>query len=373
MRVCWPVGAVVPLVAPVRRLCCLAVVLLAGSASAQSLQIRHAVTPDAPGDTEGMTRQTVATAPDREVWVGSVALDLPPRSIQTVGLELDADGQTALSLWLSDEAGGAFASLTAASVGRALAVVYDGRVLTAPVVQSAIPNGLVLITGLDSGEAERVADALRDATDGDPPPLRVDPLPPASGPSREAGLPREPAPGGSAVPREPRADPDRSRGPEAGVDGEAGRVAAAFVSAVAARRWQEVAAQLHPEALAVAQASALEILTLDQGTVIVRDGGQEGSFIASDILGAAPRAARLDALPALDVAALYLAALDVLGVWGAPAEPRPLIGQVVDGDRLHVLFRLPQPMPGVAELGVVSLARDARGEWRPLISQPQGF
>ena len=337
-----------------------ALALLAPAAHAQ-IQIHAAVAPDTEGETEGMARRAVVTLPGREVWVGDVVLDLPPASIQTVGLETDADGGTAISLWLSDEATQAFAALTAESIGKALAVVHAGRVLTAPVVMAPVPNGLVTIAGLDPDEAERLADAIRRANE--PPEPAESARPPA--------VDRAPATGGLALPRSPTAEPTAPAEPQPGPAGTASQAAQIFVDAVAARDWRTVSEMLHPQSLSVARASALSILELDGGAVRVRSGGQDGELVASDALGFAP-AGRASDLNDRDLAALYLAALDVLGVWGDPGPPRRVIGEIPDGDRVHVLLRAATVDAGVSDVSLVTLARDG-ADWRPLLTQPQGF
>ena len=63
----------------------------------------------------------------------------------------------------------------------------------------------------------------------------------------------------------------------------------------------------------------------------------------------------------------------MLGVWGPPGGARTVVGEVRDGDRLHVLMRGADDAPGVSAVTVVTLAPDRRGAWRPLLTQPQGF
>lgn len=329
-------------------------VLAAGAAQAQGLQglqIREAVTADAPGDTTGMRRAPVVTAPESRVWVGRSLLDLAPGSVETVGLEVGPDGAT-LSLWLSDAAGAAFADLTARSVGRALAVVYRGRVLTAPVVQSAIPNGLVLITGLDAAEGRRLADALRDASGGTA--------------DLDADAPVVPDE------REEAATPVRPPDP---VDpaAEAGAVAVAWASAIGRGDWAAAAALLHPDAAAAVRPDALALLRLDGPLVRVRDGRTEASFPAVRVLGRPPAARRADGLSDGDLATLYLAALDALGAWGEAGPPRAVTGLVEDGPRAHVVLRAEGGARGLSDVSVVTLARDGAGPWRVLLTQARGF
>ena len=334
----------------------LALAALVPAADAQ-LQIHAAVAPDTEGDTDGMTVRPVVTVPGHEVWVGDVVLDLPPASIQTVGLETDDSGGSALSLWLTDDAGRAFSALTAESVGKALAVVHDGRVLVAPVVTSPIPNGLVLITGLGAAEAERLAESLRSANE---PPA---PVPPAPLPLPGA-RPLEPVPP-TFPPRSPVPDPQ----PDAA--SRAGQAALRFTSAIAARDWRTAAASLHPQSLRVARSSAMSILELEGGTVNVRSGGREGAFAAAGVLGIAP-SGRLADLDDRDLGALYLAALDVLGAWGATGAARRVVGEVTDGDRVHVILRAESAEAGVSDVLLVTVARDGL-DWRPLLTPAQRF
>ncbi len=331
--------------------------VVASRAHAQGLQICEAVTADAPGDTDGMRRTSIVTLPGSEAWVGRPLLDLAPGSVETVGLEVGPDGAT-LSLWLSEAAGAAFEALTARSVGHALAVVYQGRVLTVPVVESAIPNGLVLITGLEAEEGRRLADALRGVSA-----VPVEPSPPVTD-RTDAGplLPERP-------PRGPEF-PDRSASPSPDAP-EA--VAEAWASAVGGRDWMAAAGLLHPDAVAALRPDALALLRLDGPLVRVRDGQTEGSFPAIRALGHPPAAARVDALPVEDLAALYLAALDVLGRWGAPGPARRAVGVLPDGDRAHVVLRAESAARGLADVSAVSLARDAFGRWRVLLTQARGF
>jgi preprotein translocase subunit SecD len=63
---------------------------------------------------------------------------------------------------LSDGGRARFSDATEAAIGRKLAIVLDGRVVSAPVVQSRIPGGRIQITmgGSDLKEQEREAHDL---------------------------------------------------------------------------------------------------------------------------------------------------------------------------------------------------------------------
>lgn len=65
-------------------------------------------------------------------------------------------------LKLNEEGKEKFATATAKSVGERIAIVYDGKVISAPRVSQAIPNGEAYINGMASyQEAERLASTIR--------------------------------------------------------------------------------------------------------------------------------------------------------------------------------------------------------------------
>ena len=379
------------------------------TALAQTLRIHTAVTDDAPGDTTGMTRRPLVGAPGQTVLVGDPVLDLQPSSLQTVGFEEDGEGEATLSLWLSDDVGQAFAALTERSVGSALAVVYDGRVLMAPVVQARIPNGHVLITGLTVDEGARVARELRAAMAGTPEASsgRPDTGPEVEGAGSDSPVrdrpprrfPREPGVSGTEPlplpPSEPVAIPplgESSRGevpprreaaspsvapPLDAVTATAPAEAAAlaFVRAVARRDWATAADALHPAALASLRPVALDLLRLDRTVVRVDDGRQAGTLRPDAVLGRSLGRTSLSDLSDRDLAVLYLAGLEVLGVWGPAGPPRSIAGAVAETPSLVYVLLRPDAgaQTGVVDVTVVTVRLDASGVWRPLLTQVQGY
>ena len=63
-----------------------------------------------------------------------------------------ADGDHQIAFTLTDEGSKIFGDMTAASVGKTIAIYLDGEQLIAPTVQSAITNGSGVINGLGSAE-----------------------------------------------------------------------------------------------------------------------------------------------------------------------------------------------------------------------------
>ena len=122
------------------------------------------LTPSAPEDTLAMER---AALPDGStVFLGQALQTLGSGSVTDAHLSFDAyTNAPEISLTMTPAAGQAFARLTEARVSRAIAVVLDGRVLTAPTVNGPVPNGRVQITGqFTVAEATAIVAAIREAT-----------------------------------------------------------------------------------------------------------------------------------------------------------------------------------------------------------------
>lgn len=67
-----------------------------------------------------------------------------------------------VALSLNEEGKGKFADATRASIGKQIAIVYDGEVISAPSVSSAITDGNAVITGMESFEAaNKLASTIR--------------------------------------------------------------------------------------------------------------------------------------------------------------------------------------------------------------------
>jgi len=67
-----------------------------------------------------------------------------------------------VALTLNDEGKGKFADATRKSIGQQIAIVYDGEIISAPSVNSAITDGHAIITGMaDFEEANKLATTIR--------------------------------------------------------------------------------------------------------------------------------------------------------------------------------------------------------------------
>lgn len=340
----------------------LLILLVAAStwASAQDgIELWAAVTEESGGDTEGL-RQTQRR--DLEVWVGERIVAFEPGDIRTVGLEVENEDATAVAVWLTNPAARMLAGVTSDATGQALAVKHRGSVLSAPLVQGAVTNGLIMIVGLNPAEARRIAQSLREVIgveDVVEPERTIEPERPASRPS-----PR---------PEPVRAHPVGADPVEGAAPQSAGEVASAFVRAVGRRQWSRVADLLHPDSWAAVRPDAVAMLRFEGQTVRVQDGEARGQFSARDVLGRGLTERRPADLSDRDLTALQLAGLDALGVWGPPRAPRDVVGEIEDGDRHHVILQAPDTADGVSNLSAVTVVRDRDGRWRVLFTEARGF
>ncbi len=96
---------------------------------------------------------------------------LTNRDLDRVQAGQGESGRPALTLRLNRAGAAKFARLTAANVGRRLAIVVDGRILIAPTIRGPITGGVVSIQGFSSPqETERLSDLLQTA----PLPVRLE-------------------------------------------------------------------------------------------------------------------------------------------------------------------------------------------------------
>lgn len=87
---------------------------------------------------------------------------LTGKDLKDAKAQISQSNQSVVGLEFSDEGGKKFADLTARNIGKPIAIVLDGEVLTNPVVQEAITGGRAQISGSRTmEEAEHLAILLR--------------------------------------------------------------------------------------------------------------------------------------------------------------------------------------------------------------------
>ena len=100
----------------------------------------------APGPGPGVTLLPLRDGTGEISVYDEVALSGNRLDVAATGFEPDT-GQPMVTFDFDRQGGAAFAEITAANIGQRFAVVLDGEVLTAPVIQQAIPGGQGQITG----------------------------------------------------------------------------------------------------------------------------------------------------------------------------------------------------------------------------------
>ena len=99
-----------------------------------------------------------------ELEDGTVVLEGTDVETARAGTSPDSMGnsQDVVELVMTDEGAKKFADATRENIGKIIYIVYDGDVISSPVVQSAITEGTAQITGMaDHEEAERLASSIR--------------------------------------------------------------------------------------------------------------------------------------------------------------------------------------------------------------------
>ncbi len=99
-----------------------------------------------------------------ELTDGTLVLNGTDIETASAGTAPDDMGNTRdiVELVLTSEGSKKFADATTANIGKVINIVYDGEIISAPVVQTAITGGTAQITGMaNHEEAERLASSIR--------------------------------------------------------------------------------------------------------------------------------------------------------------------------------------------------------------------
>jgi beta-lactamase regulating signal transducer with metallopeptidase domain len=143
----------------------------AAKAPAQRLQFRIVAEPsDAEADTD-----TVIGADKQPVRVRKTVL-LDERDLARAYPTKTADGEAAVGIEFTADGANKFEKVTSASIGRRLAIIFDGKLISAPMIRSTMSKQAMITPGREGFTAEQVlalwealppavAPALRNASD----------------------------------------------------------------------------------------------------------------------------------------------------------------------------------------------------------------
>lgn len=255
------------------------------------------------------TGRVAMDGPDGQtVYVGDLWLELGEGDVESVGITPDPfTGTPLVSLAFAPEASEAFARITGAQVGKTMAIVLDGRLLSAPRINGRITGGRVSIEGVTMEEAETLAESIRETV-------------------------------GGVTPREFFRRTLDIATPEAVVE--------TLSDALRLGDWQVVARLLHPEPVRElrAQAGAASIRLIGEHAEIIAGDFDGVRVPLAEVLGSVPPGMAFADLSDVDAVALLLALSDAAGqplpLWSGLAGTKT-IGTVEAGERVYVVRAQP--------------------------------
>ncbi len=132
----------------------------AQAASASALQFRLVLPPDSTASAEDVLS---VSRQNRFHLSRRVLLD--DTAIARAGVDFGPDGQRRIKIQFTGTGAKQFEAITATNIGRQLAIVFRNQVLSAPVIQSVIPNGQCQVDGsMNANEINEIVDCLNRTT-----------------------------------------------------------------------------------------------------------------------------------------------------------------------------------------------------------------
>jgi len=129
---------------------------ITNASSAFTLQLRLVLPKDS---TEPADWLPSASSRNRFQLSRQVLLD--DTAIAQAGVDFSPDGRRKIEIRFTDIGAQRFEEITATNIGRQLAIVFRGRVLSAPVIASVIPDGQCQVDGsMNASEVDEIVDCL---------------------------------------------------------------------------------------------------------------------------------------------------------------------------------------------------------------------
>ena len=129
---------------------------ITNASSASALQFRLVLPTDSTGPADWLPS---ASSGERLQLSRQVLLD--DTDIAQAGVDFDRFGRRMIEIRFTDTGAKKFEAITTTNIGRQLAIVFRGRVLSAPVIQSVIPNGECTLNGsMNASEVDQIVDCL---------------------------------------------------------------------------------------------------------------------------------------------------------------------------------------------------------------------
>ena len=129
---------------------------ITNASSASALQFRLVLPTDSTGPADWLPS---ASSGERLQLSRQVLLD--DTDIAQAGVDFDRFGRRMIEIRFTDTGAKKFEAITTTNIGRQLAIVFRGRVLSAPVIQSVIPSGECTLNGsMNASEVDQIVDCL---------------------------------------------------------------------------------------------------------------------------------------------------------------------------------------------------------------------
>ncbi len=109
------------------------------------------------GDRKGLEGQVIG----KEYFLVKKAAIITGRELRNARRSQDRYGQPAVDFYLAPQAAGKFGNFTGSHIGTAMAIVLDGKVMSAPVIRGQISDNGIIEGGFTIQEAEDLALVLR--------------------------------------------------------------------------------------------------------------------------------------------------------------------------------------------------------------------
>ncbi len=101
-----------------------------------------------------------------DIYIVRVDTILPQGAFADAYASLDQNGAPGITVEFTPEASAVFSRYTADNVGKTVAIIFDGEVLTAPRIMSEIISSVALITGsFTTEEAVNIAEEIKSGAD----------------------------------------------------------------------------------------------------------------------------------------------------------------------------------------------------------------
>ena len=118
-----------------------------------------------PEDSSAMTGDWLPSVSGHDRFHLSRQVLLDDTAIAQAGVDFNPAGRRKIEVRFTDEAARRFEAITATNIGRQLAIVFRGQVLSAPEITSVIANGLCQIDGsMNAGRINEIVDGVNGIT-----------------------------------------------------------------------------------------------------------------------------------------------------------------------------------------------------------------